>query len=196
MSYDPRSYWADRFALQGPTYVAPTRTSSDEQAAAFAAVLQPYVTGRVLDYGCGVGRLAPFLAPLGDYVGADINSPALVHARETNPDLTFLDVGADGRIPLEPGTVDMVVSVTVLQHVPTAIIVQTCGELRRVLRPGGRVLLIEDANPEGARPARHMAFRSAERYADLLRAELLWREVVSAERPRSHYAVLYRALSC
>lgn len=203
MTYDPRAYWAERFEAEGPTYVGATREGSEAQADAFAdALLGPIDAwsgnggGCILDYGCGVGRLVPFFRTFVnpphacEYVGVDINPPAIAHARATHPGVRFALIGVDGRIPVKAGSVDLVVAVTVLQHVPEQAIGRACEELRRVLNPrGGRVILIEDANPERAKPAPHMAFRAPERYAELLGMAVDCFEIVTAERANSHYLV-------
>lgn len=197
MTYDPRDYWSKRFHAQGPTYVGSSRAGSAAQADAFWRVLEPRLqeltpsgTERILDYGCGTGRLAPLLNDLGTYLGVDINRPAVEHARGANPGLAFQWIGNDGILHVVTGRIDVVVAITVLQHVPESLIGSTCAELARVLSPSGRVVLIEDANPEGKRPAAHMAFRSADRYAELLGLSVVAPPVVfDAERPGSHYVV-------
>lgn len=194
MAYDPRDYWAKRFHAQGPTYVASSRDGSAAQAEAFTAALEPALASAlrdgyrsILDYGCGTGRLAPFLSNAMEYAGVDLNAPAVEYARRTQPDHTFSVVDAEGRIPWIDQSFDVVVAVTVLQHVPEVCIAATCAEIRRVLY-SGRVVLIEDANPEGRRPAAHMAFRSPERYAELLGLPILSPATTfNAERPGSHW---------
>jgi demethylmenaquinone methyltransferase/2-methoxy-6-polyprenyl-1,4-benzoquinol methylase len=58
-------------------------------------------------------------------------------------------------LPLADGSVDLVSMGYALRHV--ADLVTTFGEFRRVLRPGGRVLLLEIDQPSGA--AAHAALR-------------------------------------
>lgn len=191
LAYHPRNYWANRFHVQGPTYVASSRDGSASQADAFLRVIEPFLAPGlcVLDYGCGTGRLASRISHCVQfYRGVDINAPALAHARTAYPRLQFLEIERDGSIPIDGADVDMVVACTVLQHVPESIIAATCAEIRRVLSPRGRVVLVEDANPEGQQPAAHMAYRSAERYAELLGLRITRAPAVfDAERPGSHW---------
>ncbi len=193
MTYNPRDYWSKRFRAQGPTYVSPTRDGSAAQADALWFALEPYLRSEdtALDYGCGTGRLAPRIADrVRLYRGVDINAPALEYAREAHPRLKFLQIDEFGAIPLAHCSTSLVVAVTVLQHVPESVIAATCAEVNRVLARDGRVVLIEDANPERKRPAAHMAFRSADRYAELLGMRVVAPPVVfDAERPSSHYVV-------
>ncbi|MGZ4397475.1 MAG: class I SAM-dependent methyltransferase [Gaiellaceae bacterium] len=83
---------------------------------------------RVLDVGCGVKPYYPFFAPhCAGYVGVDVvENPAV--------DLT----GAVESLPVEDGRFDLVLCIQVLEHCDDPAL--AVGELRRVLRPGGRLL--------------------------------------------------------
>ena len=95
---------------------------------------------RVLDLGCGAGRFLAALADAGaDPVGVELAEGALERARRNVPGAELHRLGADGAIPLEDGSVDLVWCSEVLEHVP-----DTAGllsEARRVLRTGGRLLV-------------------------------------------------------
>lgn len=84
---------------------------------------------RVLDYGCAE---VPYrgLFPGGvEYLAADLpGNPAAA-----------IEVGQDGRLPIEDGSVDVVLSTQVLEHVEAPG--RYLAECARVLRPGGRLLL-------------------------------------------------------
>ena len=90
---------------------------------------------RVLDLGCGAGR---FLALLDDAVGVEIAQEAVQRARENipNADVRLME---DGAIPLEHGSVDLVWCSEVLEHIPD--VGEALNEVRRVLKPEGRLLL-------------------------------------------------------
>ena len=93
---------------------------------------------RVLDLGCGAGR---FLAALrdADSVGVEIAQAALDRAARNAPGADLRLVEPDGSLPLEHASVDLVWCSEVLEHVPdTAHLLL---EVRRVLRPGGRLLV-------------------------------------------------------
>jgi SAM-dependent methyltransferase len=83
---------------------------------------------RVLDVGCGVKPYYPFFAPYSaSYVGVDVvENPAA--------DLT----GAVESLPVEDASFDLVLCIQVLEHCDDPVL--AVGELRRVLRPGGRLL--------------------------------------------------------
>jgi ubiquinone/menaquinone biosynthesis C-methylase UbiE len=95
---------------------------------------------RVLDLGCGAGDLTGDLAPpAADVVGVDVAEAALRRARARHPGITFLRAEVDGELPLEDNAFDVVWSSEVIEHV--ADTARWLSEVRRVLRPGGRLLL-------------------------------------------------------
>lgn len=92
----------------------------------------PQLRGELLDVGCGRKPYAPFV-PATRYVGLDLDSPV---TRE----LAVADVYYDGgRLPFADATFDAVLCSQVLEHVFTPE--EFLREVRRVLRPGGRLLL-------------------------------------------------------
>jgi SAM-dependent methyltransferase len=95
---------------------------------------------RVLDLGCGAGRFVAALRDAGaDPVGVEIAEAALERARANVPGADLRLVEPDGSLPLEHGSVDLVWCSEVLEHVADTAHVLL--EVRRVLRPGGRLLV-------------------------------------------------------
>ena len=112
----------------------------DERAAAWAvaAVARAGKRPRVLDLGCGDGRISGLLADAGGEVtGVDPSEVSLERARRFRPDLRFLRPGDDGGLPLGDASFDVVVAVNVLEHV--ADTQRLMSETRRVLAPRGRL---------------------------------------------------------
>jgi SAM-dependent methyltransferase len=94
----------------------------------------------VLDLGCGAGRFVAALRDAGaGAVGVEIASGALERARAVAPGADLRLLAEDGSIPLEHGSVDLVWCSEVLEHVADGA--HLLQEARRVLRPGGRLLL-------------------------------------------------------
>jgi len=95
---------------------------------------------RVLDVGCGEGCFASELARAGaSVVGIDVAEEPLRRARERDPGLDLRVVEAGGSWPLDDASFDVVWAGETIEHVA-----DTAGwlsEIRRVLRPGGRLLL-------------------------------------------------------
>ena len=94
---------------------------------------------RVLDLGCGLGDLTADLAGVASVVGVDVAEAALRRAQARHPELTFLRAPIDGQLPLEDNAFDVVWSSEVIEHV--ADTARWLSEVRRVLRPRGRLLL-------------------------------------------------------
>lgn len=92
---------------------------------------------RVLDLGCGKGRFASRLADSGaGVVGLDLSAAMLGEAEGLDR------VRASARrLPFNSGVFDAVVAVEVFEHL-TAID-DVLGEVRRVLRPGGLVAVVD-----------------------------------------------------
>ncbi|MGO8947722.1 MAG: class I SAM-dependent methyltransferase [Ktedonobacterales bacterium] len=99
------------------------------------------VEGRIADVGCGPGHVAAYLQEQGaDVVGLDL-SPAMVEqARDLHPAVEFA-VGDMRSLPLEDSALGGIVAVYSLIHIPRVEAVAVLREFRRVLRPGGRLLV-------------------------------------------------------
>lgn len=96
---------------------------------------------RILDAGCGEGHLLERLhrlSPHSHYYGVDITQAALEKAQERCPWATLKSANLSGT-GFPPAYFDVVVCTEVLEHVYEyeAVI----RELKRVLRPGGRLIL-------------------------------------------------------
>jgi len=99
----------------------------------------------VLDIGCGSGALARELAARGARVtGLEISDQQLADARaaDSGPGVRYL-VGRAQELPLDDGSVDLVVFMRALHHVPELSLVPALREARRVLRPAGAVYVAE-----------------------------------------------------
>jgi SAM-dependent methyltransferase len=101
---------------------------------------------RVLDFGCGAGR---FLRELGEgAIGVEIAEAAVRRAREnTGADVRLIE--PDGSIPVGHGEVDLVWCSETLEHIPD--VAHALLEIRRVLKPGGRLLATVPYHPPIAR---------------------------------------------
>jgi SAM-dependent methyltransferase len=95
---------------------------------------------RVLDLGCGAGRFLAALQQAGaEAVGVEIATEALERARRNAPGAELALLEPDGSLPLPHHSVDVVWCSEVLEHVADAG--HLLHEARRVLRPGGRLLV-------------------------------------------------------
>lgn len=105
----------------------------------------PLVGGRtVLDAGCGVGWGSALLAQrAADVTGVDRSNLAIDEARRRHGDVAQFQLGDLCRLPFEDATFDAVVSFEAIEHVADTEL--ALDEMRRVLRPGG-LLLISSPN--------------------------------------------------
>ena len=99
----------------------------------------------VVDLGCGDGLFTTELVASGaTVIGLDVAETALERARRRAPQAQFLLVGEDGALPVADDWADVVWAGEVLEHAldPVGLVLES----RRVLRPGGRLLVTTPAH--------------------------------------------------
>ena len=185
--YLPNHYWEDRarrFAAQGSGLAAVCSYGMPEfynrmihycQNLALRPWLNIEPGTRVLDVGCGVGRWSSLLAARGGLVtGMDLSPTMITEAhrrakamgvanrcRFLVQDLAQLNAGE---------TFDLIVGVTVLQHILEPQALRTAmHRMAGHLAPGGRMVLLEAAPARVAEHCDTTVFRARERsvYLDL-----------------------------
>lgn len=92
------------------------------------------LTGRVLDYGCGIGDFVRFRA---NTVGADINRHNVDYCLLQGLEARLIE---DNRIPFDDCSFDGVVLDNVLEHIPGDVVDSVIEEVRRVLKNGGKIV--------------------------------------------------------
>ena len=159
-------------ASDEPEYLTATRAAYDTVAANYAtrladaldtnpfdrAVLALYAdlvrsaapggATRVVEIGCGPGRITAHLAGLGlDMLGIDLSPAMIDQARRRHPGLEFR-VGQMSALDLPPGDAAGLVAWYSLIHIPPAEHPSVLTGFRRVLAPGGHLLLAFHAGDE------------------------------------------------
>ncbi|HET6967414.1 MAG TPA: class I SAM-dependent methyltransferase, partial [Ornithinibacter sp.] len=105
---------------------------------------------RVLDAGCGTGRMSAHLAARGCHVeGVDLSPGMVAMARRDHPALRF-EVGSLTELPCADGEFAGVMLWYSIIHTPPSGQPAIFEEVARVLRPGGHVLVGTQAG-EGTR---------------------------------------------
>ena len=118
----------------------------------------------VLDVGCGTGSLAIIakrrVGPGGSVVGIDPSPPMVERAsrkaQRARVDVTF-EVGIAESLSFTDARFDVVLSTVMLHHLPRQARREAVSEMRRVLKPGGRLLVVDfaGASPDGHGPLVH-----------------------------------------
>lgn len=114
------------------------------QWSAVTEMVQRYILPhqRVLDSGCGNGRIADlFSQSKVEYVGMDISSEMVDLASRLHPRREFV-VGSMISPPFADASFDAILSIASFHHVPSKELrIKTVQEAYRLLRPGGYVLM-------------------------------------------------------
>jgi glycosyltransferase involved in cell wall biosynthesis len=112
--------------------------------------LAPYVGGRVLEIGAGIGTLTSQFIPREFYLASDINPSYLSYLRSYSVGKPYLRVRhIDAGIPSDFAGLeekfDTVLMINVLEHVPHEQ--ETLENIRSSLMPGGRAVILVPQHP-------------------------------------------------
>jgi SAM-dependent methyltransferase len=164
--YSPKDYWenlAERFASVDADGLAPVlhpdspswfnhliddlQFRAVRRAVAVAAIP---AGARILDVGCGTGRWVRRYQQLGFRVTGVDKTLAMLHVARAHGAAAALIAGEAYSLPFPDSRFDAVSDITVTQHIPTHLQRQALGEMMRVIRPGGCVILMELIRGQGA----------------------------------------------
>jgi SAM-dependent methyltransferase len=130
---------------RGPDCVAGSVESADLVLDALQQTGWAPTTGqRILDFGCSSGRITRVLAaalPDITWLGCDPNNQAIEWAAANLPTADFFANSNDPPLPLETGSLDAVYAISIWSHFDADAALEWLGEMHRVLRPGGRLML-------------------------------------------------------
>ncbi|GAA3395823.1 class I SAM-dependent methyltransferase [Streptomyces roseoviridis] len=144
------------------SYLAAVRGSYDTVADAYAEVVPPPsaldplsramlgafaeemggAQAPVADVGCGPGKVAAYLAERAgvDVVGIDLSPRMVTLARRAHPELAFV-VGSMTALPVLDAALAGVLAYYSTHHMPPELLPTVYAEFRRVLAPGGRLMI-------------------------------------------------------
>ena len=124
---------------------------------------------RAVDLGCGDGRLTAEL-DAGELTAADVSRVALDRARRRLPGASIAELEPDAPLPFEDSAFDLVLCAETVEHVRDVQLLLS--EARRVLRPGGALVLTTPASRALMRPpdplSPHLRFLTRRSLAGLL----------------------------
>lgn len=124
-------------------------TAAPERAARYRWAAAAVAGARVLDAGCGAGAGTAMLGRRAEAVGVDLSPAAIAAARRKHGGEAGFAEGDIRSLPFGDGEFDAAVCFEALTHVadPAAAL----DELRRVLKPGG-LLLVSAPDPAAYPP--------------------------------------------
>ncbi len=97
-----------------------------------------------LDFGCSSGRVTRVLAaarPDVTWMGCDPNEPAVAWADRNLPVARFFASPLEPPLPLEDGALEAVCAISIWSHFDAGAGLAWLGEMHRVLRPGGLLVM-------------------------------------------------------
>jgi SAM-dependent methyltransferase len=154
MRQDMKRFWNTRAKENAPFYIATWRghdrtdtedfflTGDEAMAFVSAAGYQPTGQDRMLEIGCGIGRMTHGFAALFGRVDAiDVSGEMIARANELKGDLDnvqFHETSGQDLALFEDNSMDFCFSYIVFQHIPSKdVIFNYVREAARVLKPGG-----------------------------------------------------------
>jgi ubiquinone/menaquinone biosynthesis C-methylase UbiE len=129
---------------------------------------------QILDIGFGFGLITFMFDKTDSIAGIEIAQSAIDYATRRAAELgyhnaRFLRYDGEGNIPLSDGTFDLIICSHVLEHVPDDHFLLK--EMKRMLKPGGVVLLNVPVNEEHFPDPRHMRKYTERGFLDELQME-------------------------
>jgi SAM-dependent methyltransferase len=102
---------------------------------------------RILDFGCGVGQSTPYfkeMFPEAELFGADISSASIDVARQNHGSIaTYAAYQAGMPLPFGDNSFDIGFAACVFHHIPRDAQADVLQDIRRVLKPRGRLFVFE-----------------------------------------------------
>lgn len=96
---------------------------------------------KVLDFGCGIGSSCSIFRP-DDYLVIDCDPRRIHYAKNLHPAYNFTILNAP-RIPVSQNSIDYILIISVLHHIPRIDLPLYLMNFDRVLKPGGKILVNE-----------------------------------------------------
>lgn len=101
---------------------------------------QEYISGKVLEIGCGEGRGVELIAPKADtFTGVDKIPQVIQNLKAKHPEGDFRQMVIPPLAELKDNTYEVVVSFQVIEHIKKDL--NYLREIFRVLKPGGKALI-------------------------------------------------------
>lgn len=95
----------------------------------------------ILDFGSGTGSNSLMFSPQ-SYLGVDVDCNRVAYAKKHYPGYRFAVLDSH-LIPVPANSVDYIVIIAVIHHIPTSDIFPYFREFERILKPSGLILILE-----------------------------------------------------
>lgn len=150
--------------------------------------------GVSLDVPCGTGIYSEQLKDRGfTVIACDLSMDMLEITRNRLSETNLVNGDITG-LPFPSSSLDAVIAIRLFQHLPQAMVSQILGELRRVIKPAGKIIFDTFSwTPRPARPNRRGIFTYSNRTVELM----LEKVELRLHRKRSQYLfspIAYRKL--
>lgn len=140
--YDAQHRASIRLSGEDPAYFAEYKVQELRRLATLEGMDAP----TVIDFGSGLGNSIPAFRrhfPASHVTQADVSKESLACARRLHGGREPQLLIKENRIPVPDGAYDLAFVACVFHHIPEAEHGAVLRELRRVVRPGGRVVIFE-----------------------------------------------------
>jgi len=127
--------------------------------------VDPFPGAKVLDIGCGTGRILDYFPGQVDYVGFDANPQYIAHANKTfrGRGRFFCGRVSEAHVPGEG--FDFVLAIGILHHLGDAEAAQLFRTAHRCLRTGGQLITLDNVYVNGQSPmARYLISKDRGRH--------------------------------
>jgi SAM-dependent methyltransferase len=98
--------------------------------------------GTICDLGCGVGQVAGYLRSRGACAcGIDLSTEMIKQARRLNPEIDFKQGNMLALTDVAESSLGGIAAFYSIIHIPRPSVINALREMKRALRPGGKLLL-------------------------------------------------------
>ena len=109
--------------------------------------LKPYLTGKILEIGCGIGNFTETLMLYGQVWAIDINKNYIKQTKNLVGDKVVVGIGniENGEYFFKHEKFDSIVCINVLEHIENDL--QAIKNMNEILKKGGNLILLIPAHP-------------------------------------------------
>lgn len=139
-----------QFGEQANAYLTSSVHAQGKDLQRLAKLLENHTDARVLDVGCGAGHASfAVAAKVAEVIAYDLSAPMLAVVSQTAKEKGLMNIqvekGVAEALPFADGSFDVVISRYSAHHWHD--VGQALREIKRVLTPGGRVILMDVVSP-------------------------------------------------